>query len=102
MAAVTFVRSGVMVPGKFPEGQQYLKNRIKWLKETFGLDVSLMVGFGGQVGRVATVSEHDSVAKIEEIRRRIVGGALPKELTTGQEGLFVPGETMERIWLKVQ
>ena len=49
--AVTFVRSALMVPGKFPQAQEYLEKRIKWLKETFGLEVSLMVGFGGQVGR---------------------------------------------------
>lgn len=49
-----------------------------------------MVLLGGQVGRVATVAEQDSVAQIEKIRREIVGGALPKELATGAEGLFVP------------
>jgi hypothetical protein len=29
-------------------------------------------------------------------------GALPKELATGAEGLFVPGEARDRIWLKVR
>jgi hypothetical protein len=38
------------------------------------------------VGRIATVTEEDSVAQIEKIRREIVGGALPKELATGAEG----------------
>ena len=47
------------------------------------------------------VGELESVAKIEEIRRELIGGALPKELATGQEGLFIPGETMDRIWLKI-
>jgi hypothetical protein len=32
----------------------------------------------------------------------IVGGALPKELATGAEGLFVPGEARDRIWLKIR
>ena len=99
--AVTFVRSGLMMPGKFQQGQQYVENRIKWLKENFGVEASLMVGLGGPVGRIAMVTEQESVAQIEEVRRKIVGGALPKELATGQEGLFVPGETMDRIWLKI-
>ena len=60
-----------------------------------------MVLLGGQVGRIAMASENESVAQIEEIRRAIVGGALPKELATGQQGLFVPGETRDRIWLHV-
>jgi hypothetical protein len=102
MAAVTFVRSGLMMPGKFPQGQRYVENRIKWLKEKFGVEASLMVLLGGQVGRIAMVAEQDSVAQIEKIRREIVGGALPKELATEQEGLFVPGETKDRIWLKIQ
>src|SRR5215469_8773670 len=91
--SVTFVRSALMVPGKFPQAHEYLEKRIKWLKEKFGVEPSLMVLLGGQVGRIATVTEEDSVAQIEKIRREIVGGALPKELATGAEGLFVPGET---------
>jgi hypothetical protein len=75
-----------MVPGKFPQAQEYLEKRIKWLKEKFGVEASLMVLLGGQVGRIATVSEEDSVVQIEKIRREIVGGALPKELATGAEG----------------
>jgi hypothetical protein len=54
------------------------------------------------VRRIATVTEQDNVAQIEKIRREIVGGALPKELATGAEGLFVPGEAKDRIWLKIR
>jgi hypothetical protein len=100
--AVTFVRSALMVPGKFPQAHEYLEKRIKWLKEKFGVEPSLMVLLGGQVGRIATVTEQDNVAQIEKIRREIVGGALPKELATGAEGLFVPGEAKDRIWLKIR
>src|SRR6516165_8302746 len=100
--AVTFVRSALMVPGKFPQAHEYLEKRIKWLKEKFDVEVSLMALLGGQVGRVATVTEQDDVAQIEKIRREIIGGALPKELATGAEGLFVPGETRDRIWLKIR
>jgi hypothetical protein len=56
---------------------------------------------GGGSGRIATVTEQDSIDQIEKIRREIVGGALPKELATGAEGLFLPGETRDRIWLKI-
>ena len=73
--SVTFVRSALMVPGKFPQAHEYLEKRIKWLKEKFGVEASLMALLGGQVGRIATVTEQDSVAQIEKIRREIVGGA---------------------------
>ncbi len=99
--SVTFVRSGQMMPGKFQQGQQYVENRIKWMNENHGADLSLMVQLGGPVGSIAMVGELESVAQIEEIRRKLVGGALPKELATGQEGLFFPGETIDRIWLKI-
>jgi len=49
--AVTFVRSALMVPGKFPQAHEYLEKRIKWLKEKFGVEPSLMVLLGGQVSR---------------------------------------------------
>ncbi len=99
--SVTFVRSGQMMPDKFQQGQQYVENRIKWMNENYGAELSLMVQLGGPVGRIAMVGELESVAQIEEIRRKLIGGALPKELATGQEGLFIPGETMDRIWLKI-
>ena len=99
--AFTFVRSGIMMPGKFQQGQQYVQNRIKWMNENYGAEASLMVQLGGPAGSIAMVGELESVAQLEEIRRKIVGGALPKELATGQEGLFIPGETMDRIWLKI-
>jgi hypothetical protein len=78
MAAVTFVRSGLMMPGKFPQGQRYVENRIKWLKEKFGVEASLMVLLGGQVGRIAMVAEQDSVAQIEKIRRESSVARFPK------------------------
>ncbi len=60
-----------------------------------------MTQLGGPVGRIAMVSEVDSVARIEEVRRQIIEGAMPTELAAGPEGLFIPGETMDRIWLKI-
>ena len=42
-----------------------------------------------------------SVARIEEVRRQIIEGAMPAEIAAGPEGLFIPGETMDRIWLKI-
>ena len=99
--SVTFVRSGQMMPGKFREAHAFVEKRRQWIKDTFGIEPSVMTQLGGPVGRIAMVSEHDSVAKIEEIRRQIIEGALPAELATGPEGLFIPGQTMDRIWLKI-
>jgi hypothetical protein len=90
------------MPGKFPQAHEYVEKRIKWLKEKFGVEASLMTLLGGQIGRIAMVIEQDSVAQIEKIRREIIGGALPKELATGPEGRFVPGEGRDRIWLKIR
>lgn len=99
--SVTFIRSGVMMPGKFPEGHKYVESRIKWLKDTFGVEASLMTLLGGQTGRIAMVTVQDSAADVENIRRQIIEGALPPELATGQAGLFVPGQTRDRLWLKI-
>ncbi len=99
--SVTFVRSGLMIPGKCPDGHKYVESRIKYMKDKFGVEASLMSLLGGQTGRIAMVAETDSVAEIENIRRQIIEGALPPEIATGQEGLFVPGQTMDRIWLKI-
>ena len=98
---VTIVRSGLMMPGKFPQAQEFVKKRSEWFKKNYGVDLTTMALLGGQVGRIASAAEVDSVAQIEEIRRELIGGALPKEIAAGNEGLFVPGETRDRIWLHI-
>lgn len=99
--SVTFVRSGIMMPGKFPDAHKYVESRVNWLRDTQNVDVTLMTLLGGPAGTIAMATEHESVAEIEEIRRKMIGGGLPKEIATGQVGLFVPGETRERIWLQI-
>jgi len=99
--AVTFVRSGLMMPGKYGEAQEFVANRNKWLNETFGIDPCLMVLLGGSVGRIAIASEHESVAQIEEIRRKLASGAAPEEVSSARGGLFVPGHSRDRIWLHI-
>ena len=99
--SVTFVRSGQMMPGKFREAQEFIQRRRQWLGETYGIEPSIMTLLGGPVGSVAMVSEVDRVAKIEEVRRQLIEGAMPPELAAGPEGLFIPGQTIDRIWLKI-
>ena len=88
--AVTFVRSALMVPGKFPQAHEYLEKRIKWLKEKFGVEASLAVLLGGQVGRIATVTEQDSVAQIEKIRRRSSAAHFQRSSPPGQRVYSCP------------
>ena len=99
--SVTFVRSGQMMPGKFQEAHAFVEKRRQWLKDTSSGEAAIMTQLGGPVGRIAMVSDVDSVARIEEVRRQIIEGAMPAEIAAGPEGLFIPGETMDRIWLKI-
>ena len=71
-----------------------------WIHAVFTPEDSLV--FGGNFLHSFAIEKQIRVAQIEEIRRKIVGGALPKELATGAEGLFLPGETRDRIWLKIK
>ncbi len=99
--AVTFVRSGLMTPGKYKEAMQWVQTRNKWLNETFGVDPQLQVLLGGPVGRIAIASQHESVAQIEEIRRKLAGGNEPDEISLARGDFFVPGKSRDRIWLQM-
>jgi hypothetical protein len=90
-----------MMPGKFREAQAFVQKRRQWIADTYGIAPAIMTQLGGPVGRIAMVTETESVAKIEEVRRQLIEGALPAELAAGPEGLFIPGQTMDRIWLKI-
>ena len=99
--AVTFVRSGLMTPGKYKEAMQWVVDRNLWLMETFDIEPALMVLLGGEVERIAIAEELESLAQTEEIRRHLACGARPEELSAGREGLFVPGQSRERLWLHI-
>ncbi len=49
---VTFVRSGLMMTGKYPDAQQFVRDRSEWLEKNFDVKSTVMALLGGQVGRL--------------------------------------------------
>lgn len=96
---IVFKRVGTAMPGKNAEAHAYVRNRSKFLKKAYGLDTEVSVQMGGKVGRIALASRHKSLADLEKLRKKIMADPKSAKNQAGADGLFVPGETEDSIWL---
>ena len=98
---ILFARIGVMMPGRFAEGSAFIRDRAAYIKNNYGVNVDTYAQFGGPTGRIALMSTHESVAELEDIRRKIIADPEAAKMATAAEGNFVPGQTIDAIWLKL-
>jgi hypothetical protein len=90
-----------MYPGKFADGAKFVRERAAFLKDNYGLDPRVLAQIGGPAGRIAIVTQHETMAELEEIRRKIMADPGAATQQAGAEGLMLPGKTMDQIWLEV-
>ncbi len=96
---IVFKRVGTAMPGHVAEAHAYVRNRSKFLKKAYGLETEVSVQMGGKVGRIALASRHQSLADLEKLRKKIMVDPKSAKNQAGADGLFVPGETEDSIWL---
>lgn len=97
MAAI-IARIGTPVPGKQAEAFAFAVSRAKVLKELFGIEQDVYVRFGGPVGQVMGVSQHDSVGQIAELKAKVISATNAGKVPTAPAGVFAHVE--EAIYLK--
>jgi hypothetical protein len=90
-----------MYPGRFADGAKFVRERAAFLKETYGLDPKVLAQVGGPAGRIAIVTQHEGMAELEDIRRKIIADPNAAKQQAGAEGLMIPGKTIDQIWLEV-
>ena len=98
---IVFTRTFTPVPGRLGESQKFAQERVAALKESYGLEVAWYARFGGPVGQLNMVSYHESLAELEEVRRKIIADVGASKLPSPEPGLLIPGESQDAIWLKM-
>lgn len=98
---IVFSRTGTMYPGKYADGAKFVRERAAFLKDRYGLDPKVMAQVGGPAGRIALVTQHEAMAELEEIRRKIIADPSSAKQQAGAEGLMIPGKTIDQIWLEL-
>ena len=98
---MTAIFSRTVTPhsGHLDENMQFAKKRLAAIKDYIGLDVELYVRLGGPAGQTLMFSSHDSVADIEEMRRKIMRGVEEGKIPQPEPGMAAHVD--DGVWLKV-
>ena len=97
--SIVFARMGIPASGRLGEAANYMRERAAAIKSNYGIDVGLNARMGGPVGQMALVSYLDSVAQLEDIRRKVIEDTAAGKLVMPEPGMFKTAE--DAIWLKL-
>lgn len=95
---VVLTRTGWAMPGKQGEAAAFAEKRSAYVNENYGGNSRVMVRIGGPLGQVVMVSHFDSLASLEEAKRKVIKDTIAGKFPTAPEGVFSRVE--EAIWLE--
>ncbi len=96
---VVFTRTVTPNSGHLDDTMKFVKRRIRALKKTYGLDVSLNGRFGGPAGQLIMVSYHDDMGSLEKMRRKIIAGVASGKIPQPKPGLIKNVE--DAVWIRL-
>jgi hypothetical protein len=95
---ITFIRSVTAQPGKIGEAVAWGKEIVGIGKRATGKDVTLCTSFGGAIGGVAWIGQHDNMGQAEEFLMKLMGDRDYVTALTKAQQLFVPGSGHDQFW----
>ena len=96
---ITFVRRLRMLDGYFVEAMDLLKARVEYIEKAHGIKITMYSRFGGPVGEVAMISQHDDAADLERFRQKIAADIRSAKLLKEIAEVTLHGETQDEIWM---
>ncbi|MHA1536637.1 MAG: hypothetical protein ACTSUD_03705 [Alphaproteobacteria bacterium] len=97
--SVVFTRIITPVPGQLAQAAAFMKKRAEAISSAYGIEVLLNARVGGPVGQMGMVSQHDSLADFEELRRKIIADVGAGKLPTPDVGLLHHAD--DALWLRL-
>jgi|PersoiStandDraft_1058852.scaffolds.fasta_scaffold08118_2 hypothetical protein len=98
---ITFVRRVRMLDGYFVEAMDLLKARVEYIEKTHGIKVEMHSRFGGPVGEIAMISQHEGATDLELFREKISTDVRSAKLLKQIAEVTVPGVTCDEIWMSL-
>jgi hypothetical protein len=99
--ALTFIRSMTIMPGKTSAVLAWAREHHGILSKQHAREPKVMLGVGGEAGRIAWILEFDSLAHYEQVRGKALGDKGYLASIDNANGLFVPGSMDDDLWLSV-
>src|SRR5450759_4813549 len=98
---ITFVRRVRMLDGYFVKAMDLLKARVEYIEKTHGIKVEMHSRFGGPVGEIAMISQHEGATDMELFREKISTDVRSAKLLKQIAEVTVPGVTCAEIWMSL-
>ena len=98
---MTVIMTRIVTPnsGHFDDVLQFSKRRVAALKEAYGLDVSINSRVGGPAGQLNMAVYYDSMAELEEMRRKIIEGVADGTIPQPEPGIIKSVE--DAVWMRL-
>jgi hypothetical protein len=97
--SVVFTRVVTPKPGHLGDTLKFTKERVAAIEKALGIDISINARFGGPAGQLNLVSYHDSMADLEDLRRKVMEGVTSGSIPQGKPDTIESIEDV--IWMKL-
>jgi hypothetical protein len=96
-----FSRTASIAPGKASEAIAFGHLIAKYIKETYGTDLVVLVPIGGDPNRISWHTHYNSLADFEAITTNLMTDKLYMEMVAKQSNTFLPGSIRDDLWRTV-
>jgi len=96
-----FSRTASIAPGKASEAIAFGHLIAKYIKETYGTDLVVLVPIGGDPNRISWRTHYASLADFEAITTNLMTDKLYMEMVAKQSNTFLPGSIRDDLWRTV-
>jgi hypothetical protein len=95
---IFFSRTASIAPGKASDAIAFGHLIAKYIKETSGTQLEVLVPIGGDPNRIAWHARYDSVAEWDAVTSKLLTDKLYVELVSKQNNTFLPGSVHDALW----
>ncbi|MGC9992958.1 MAG: hypothetical protein ABSD52_11265 [Candidatus Cybelea sp.] len=92
------MRSATIAPGKIGDAIAFANGISKYIKDTYGTDVVVLMPVGGNPSRIAWYANYDSLAQWEDLADKWLRDPSYMEMVAKNSATFLPGSVNDEIW----
>jgi hypothetical protein len=98
---ISFSRTASIAPGKAGDAIAFGQLMAKYIKETYGTTIDVLMPIGGNPNRISWHARYDSLAQWETVTAELLTDKVYVEMVSKQSNTFVPGSVHDDLWRSV-
>ena len=95
---ISFNRTASIVPGKTAAALGFAREIATYMKNTYDVDLEVMLPIGGNPQRVAWSARYKDLAAFDAVAARLLPDAKYWEIVGKASDCFIAGATRDSIW----